>query len=112
MKLALISSAPLEILSAKAKQYFSDIENRPVKIPELPTSFRKSLKSEYRLLKIKTIKDVRSLEIDFPTIRLLDHKGSKPASVVGSVLGYEGKGSLLSKLKEEGLVLGLSDGGG
>ena len=112
MKLALISSAPLEILSAKAKQYFSDIKNRPVKVPELPAAFRKSLKNEYRLLKIKTIKDVRSLEIDFPTIRLLDHKGSKPASVVGSVLGYEGKGSLLSKLKEEGLVLGLSAGGG
>jgi insulysin len=28
------------------------------------------------------------------------------------VLGHEGKGSLLSKLKEEGLVLGLSAGGG
>ena len=112
MKLALISSASLEALSAKAKQYFSDIKNRPVKVPELPAAFRKSLKNAYRLLKIKTIKDVRSLEIDFPTIRLLDHKGSKPASVVGSILGYEGKGSLLSKLKEEGLVLGLSAGGG
>jgi len=112
MKLALISSAPLEVLSAKANKYFSGIENRPVKVPEMPAAFRKSLKNEYRLLKIKTIKDIRSLEIDFPTIRLLDHKGSKPASIVGSVLGYEGKGSLLSKLKEEGLVLGLSAGGG
>jgi insulysin len=52
------------------------------------------------------------LEIDFPTIRLKDHQASKPASIVGSVLGHEGKGSLLSKLKEEGLVLGLSAGGG
>ena len=112
MKLALISHMPLEILSAKAKQYFSDIPNRPVKVPEVSADFRKPLKNEYRLLKIKTIKDVRSLEIDFPTIRLLNHKGSKPASVVGSILGYEGKGSLLSKLKEEGLVLGLSAGGG
>ena len=112
MKLALISNASQETLAAKAKKYFSNIENRPVKVPEIPGEFRKPLKNEYRLLKIKTIKDVRSLEIDFPTIRLLDHKGSKPASVVGSVLGYEGEGSLLSKLKEEGLVLGLSAGGG
>jgi insulysin len=112
MKLAMISNAPLEILVAKAQKYFSSIENRPVKIPEISSEFRKALKNEYRLLTIKTIKDVRSLEIDFPTIRLLDHKASKPASVVGSVLGYEGKGSLLSKLKEEGLVLGLSAGGG
>ena len=112
MKLAMISNAPLEILLAKAQKYFSSIENRPVKVPEISSEFRKRLKNEYRLLTIKTIKDVRSLEIDFPTIRLLDHKASKPASVVGSVLGYEGKGSLLSKLKEEGLVLGLSAGGG
>ena len=112
MKLAMISNAPLEILVAKARKYFSNIESRPVKVPEISSEFRKSLKGEYRLLTIKTIKDVRSLEIDFPTIRLIDHKANKPASVVGSVLGYEGKGSLLSKLKEEGLVLGLSAGGG
>ena len=112
MKLAMISNAPLDILVAKAQKYFSSIENRPVKVPEISSEFRKPLKDEYRLLTIKTIKDVRSLEIDFPTIRLLDHKASKPASVVGSVLGYEGKGSLLSKLKKKGLVLGLSAGGG
>lgn len=112
MKLALVSNAPLEILTAKVKQFFSEIKNRPVNVPEVSAEFRKPLKNEYRLLKIKTIKDVRSLEIDFPTIRLLNHKESKPASVVGSVLGYEGKGSLLSRLKEEGLALGLSAGGG
>ena len=112
MKLALISNAPLEILAAKAKRYFSEIKDRTVKVPEVSSEYRKALKNEYRLLKIKTIKDVRNLEIDFPTIHLLNHKESKPASIVGSVLGYEGEGSLLSKLKEEGLVLGLSAGGG
>lgn len=112
MKLSLISSMPMEILSGVAQKYFSDIPDRPVKVPQLSPEFRKPLKGQYRLLTIKTIKDVRSLEIDFPTIRLKDHQASKPASIVGSVLGYEGKGSLLSKLKEEGLVLGLSAGGG
>jgi insulysin len=112
MKLALISSMPMEILTGVAQKYFSDIPDRPVTAPAISSEFRKSLKGQYRLLKMKTIKDVRSLEIDFPTIRLADHKDSKPASIVGSVLGFEGKGSLLSKLKEEGLVLGLSAGGG
>ncbi|HIE79140.1 MAG TPA: peptidase M16, partial [Nitrospinaceae bacterium] len=98
--------------SGVAKIYFSDISDRPVKVPAISPEFRKPLKGQYRLLKIKTIKDVRSLEIDFPTIRLKDHQASKPASIVGSVLGHEGKGSLLSKLKEEGLILGLSAGGG
>jgi insulysin len=112
MKLALISSMPMEILSGVAQKYFADIPSRPVSTPSLSPDFRKPLQGAYRLLKIKTIKDVRSLEIDFPTIRLADYQSSKPASIVGSVLGYEGKGSLLSKLKEEGLVLGLSAGGG
>ncbi len=112
MKLALISSMPMEILSGVAQKYFSGIPNRPVKVPKLSPEFRKPLKGQYRLLTIKTIKDVRSLEIDFPTIRLKNYQASKPASIVGSVLGYEGKGSLLSRLKEEGLVLSLSAGGG
>ncbi len=112
MKLALISSMPMEVLTGVAQKYFAGIPDRPVKVPQLSPEFRKPLKGKYRLLKIKTIKDVRSLEIDFPTIRLKNHQGSKPASIVGSVLGYEGKGSLLSKLKEEGLVLSLSAGGG
>ncbi len=112
MKLALISNMPVEILTATAAKYFSDIPNRPVEFPAIFPEFRKPLRGEYRLLKIKTVKDVRSLEIDFPTIRLVDYHASKPASIVGSVLGYEGKGSLLSKLKEEGLALSLSAGGG
>ncbi len=112
MKLALISSMPMEVLSGVAQKYFSDIPNRQVNVPQLSPEFRKPLKGQYRLLTIKTIKDVRSLEIDFPTIRLKSHQSSKPASIVGAVLGYEGKGSLLSKLKEEGLVLSLSAGGG
>ena len=112
MKLALISNMPMQGLSNVAKLYFSDIPNRMVKTPVISSEFRKPLKNHYRLLQIKTIKDIRTLEIDFPTIRLDDYQGSKPASIVGSLLGHEGKGSLLSKLKEEGLVLGLNAGGG
>ncbi len=112
MKLSLISNMPMETLAGVAQKYFSDIPDRPVSSPSISSDFRKPLKRQYRLLKMKTIKDVRSLEIDFPTIRLANHKASKPASIVGSILGYEGEGSLLSKLKEEGLVLSLSAGGG
>ena len=112
MKLALISNMPMEILSNIAETYFSDIPDRIVKIPAISSNFRKPLKKHYRLLKIKTIKDIRTLEMDFPTIRLKDYQGINPDSIVGSLLGHEGEGSLLSKLKEEGLVLGLNAGGG
>ena len=112
MKLAMISNLSLDSQEKTVRKFFSGIPNHPVKLPEIDPNFRRPLKDKYRLLKIKMIKDVRSMEIEFPTIRLVDHQGSKPASVIGSILGYEGKGSLLSKLKEEGLVLSLSAGGG
>jgi insulysin len=112
MRLAILSNLTLSEQEHLARQYFSNIPDHTVKHPEIDPNYRKPLKGKYRFIKIKSIKDKRSLGLDFPTIRLDDHLDSKPASVVASVLGYEGKGSLLSKLKEEGLALGLSAGGG
>ena len=112
MKLAILSNRPLKEQAALVEKYFNDIPNHKVVLPVIDSNFRKKLDGKYRLLKIKTIKDVRSLTIYFPTIRLHDHLESKPATIIGSLIGHEGKGSLLSLLKEEGLVLGLSAGGG
>ena len=112
MRLAILSNLSLSEQEHLARQYFSDIPDRPVEKPFVDPNYRKPLKDKYRLIKIKSIKDTRRLGLEFPTIRLHDHLDSKPASVVASVIGYEGKGSLLSKLKEEGLALGLSAGGG
>ena len=112
MKLAILSNLPLGEQEKVARAMFGDIPNRPVKLPFIDPEFRKPLNGKYRLLKVKTIKDTRTLSLEFPTIRLYDYQDSKPASIVGSVVGYEGKGSLLSKLKDEGLALGLSAGGG
>ena len=112
MRLAMLSNLSLSEQEHLARQYFGDIPDHSVKKPFIDPVYRKPLKGKYRFIKIKTIKDNRSLGLEFPTIRLQDHLDSKPASVVASVLGYEGKGSLLSKLKEEGLALGLSAGGG
>ncbi len=111
MKLAILSKFSLRIQAEIVKKYFGDIPDHPTKIPSIDPHYRKPLKDKYRFMKIKAIKDIHSLTLEFPTIRLHDHLDSKPAGIVGSVLGYEGKGSLLSKLKKEGLVLGLSAGG-
>jgi len=108
----MLSNLSLSEQEHLARQYFGNIPNHSVEMPFIDPNYRKPLKGKYRFIKIKTIKDSRSLGLEFPTIRLQDHLDSKPASVVASVLGYEGKGSLLSKLKEEGLALGLSAGGG
>ncbi len=112
MRLTILSTLSLNEQEQLARQYFSNIPDHPIEKLVIDSDFRKPLKEKYRFIKIKSIKDTRRLELEFPTIRLHDHQDSKPASVVASVLGYEGKGSLLSKLKEEGLALGLSAGGG
>ncbi len=112
MKLVILSSLSLSEQSNLARDYFGGIPDRTVTLPSIDSNYRDPLVNKYRLLKMKTIKDVRSLSIDFPTIHLKDYLESKPATLVGSVIGYEGQGSLLSKLKEEGLALGLSAGGG
>jgi len=112
MKLAMLSKFSLREQEEIARRYFGDIPDHQVTMPPISPDYRRPLKDRYRLLKIKTIKDRRRLTLNFPTIRLHDHLESKPAAIVGSVIGHEGQGSLLSKLKEEGLALGLSAGGG
>jgi insulysin len=112
MKLAMISNVPLSEMEILAKRYFSQVPGFDVNKPLVDSNYRRPLNGKYRLLKIKTIKDTRSLELEFPTIRLKDSQDNKPSSVISSIIGHEGKGSLLSTMKEEGLVLGLSAGGG
>ncbi len=111
MKLAMLSNLSLRVQEELAVKYFSDIPDHPVEMPPIDPNYRKPLKGQYRLMNIKTIRDIQNLTLTFPTIRLYDHLDSKPANIVAHILGYEGKGSLLSKLKEEGLALGLSAGG-
>ncbi len=112
MRLAVLSKLTLVEQERLIRKLFSDIPDHPVTLPEVPADYRPPLDGKYRLLKIKTIKDIRSLSLEFPTINLAEHKESKPASIVATVIGHEGEGSLLSKLKKEGLALGLSAGGG
>lgn len=112
MKLAMISNESLHHLTEQAKEFFANIPSYPVEIPAIAEEFRKPLKGKYRLLKIKSVKDIRLLDLQFSTIHLKSFEDSKPANIVGSLVGHEGRGSLLSKLKEEGLALGLSAGGG
>ena len=112
MKLTVLSKLSLREQAELVKKLFLPIKNHPVALPKIDPNYRKPLKDKFRLLKIKTIKDVRALKLEFPTIRLKDHLDSKPASIVAYIIGYEGEGSLLSQLKAEGLALGLSAGGG
>ncbi len=66
----------------------------------------------FRLMKVKTIKDTRSLTLMFALPKTLHYYKSQPLGMLGFLLGHEGKGSLLSLLKRKNLATGLSAGGG
>ncbi len=111
MQLALLSTAPLDSLEAWAQRNYSAVPNR--KLPDLqhPTDYLIN-KPTFRLIQIEPIKEVRTLELEFALPGFLQHYESKPLGLLGSLIGHEGKGSLLSLLKKEHLATGLGSGSG
>jgi len=109
MALALTSSLGLDQMEAWARQYFSPIENklRP------PLDYTADLVDPSRppgLVLFEPVSDRRVLQLIFPTQGTRALYRSKPAELIGFLLGYEGAGGLLSSLKRQGLATGLSGG--
>ncbi|OUS34959.1 peptidase M16 ['Osedax' symbiont bacterium Rs2_46_30_T18] len=63
------------------------------------------------ILKVKTLKDFRRLTLSFPTPAAKAMYKLKPLSFISSLVGYEGRGSLMAHLKQQGYANGLSAGG-
>ncbi|HIL88329.1 MAG TPA: hypothetical protein EYM25_06425 [Deltaproteobacteria bacterium] len=111
MTLAVSGRQSLDTLQDWVVPRFAGVANRKLKTPRLPWNFLPR-NDRFRLLKVKTVKDTRSLTLVFPLPSVLRYYKSKPLSLLGFLIGHEGKGSLLSLLKQEGLATGLSAGGG
>lgn len=107
MKLVLMSSLPLEKMEKLAIEKFSAIKNNkrgkhsyPEKVYE-----DKDLPME---VSVKSIKDLRELELVFPAPTQTPYWRSKPARLITFLIAHEGKGSLLSLLKKRGFATSLS----
>jgi len=111
MTLAVSGRQSLDTLQNWVAPRFAEIVNRKLKTPRLPRNFLPR-NDRFRLLKVKTVKDQRTLTLVFPLPSVLRYYKSKPLRLLGFLIGHEGKGSLLSLLKQEGLATGLSAGGG
>lgn len=61
-------------------------------------------------VQIVPIAEQRSLRLTFTMPSSKPYYESKPTRLIGSLIGHEGKGSLLSQLKKENLATGLSAG--
>ena len=111
MGLALLSNHSLDDLEIWAKKYFSSIKNRKLKRNyHDPNVLEK--KETFRLIQIDPVKDIRDLQITYPILGTRQMYESKPGRQLGFILGHEGKGSLLSYLKEKGWATSLSAGAG
>ncbi len=59
----------------------------------------------------KPVKELRQMSMNFPLPSIKQYYQEKPLDFIAYLLGHEGKGSLLSILKAEGLAENLSAGG-
>lgn len=107
MTLAVLGSAPLDTLEQWVRATFSAIPNRHAEpfVDTAPLFEPDRLPAQ---LNIETLRDTRQLSLSFPLPPYREHWRQKPLYYLSSLLGYEGKGSLLSYLKQAGLARGLS----
>ena len=111
MALALLSNYPLNQMEEWARNYFSEIKNNQAPDIVYPPVYL-SEKDALRLIRVNPVKDKKELDIEFPLpIDLYQYYDSKPMKVLGSLMGHEGEGSLLSFLKQKGLATGMYGGG-
>lgn len=107
MSLVIEGKESLPELKAMVEKMFSEIPNKhtqPIAADE-PLFDTGSLPAR---LSIKTLKDSNSLTLTFPVDSVREQWHSKPLHYISDLVGYEGQGSLLAYLKEQGLANGLS----
>ena len=106
MSLSILSNLNLDSLEDLAKKYFSEIKNTNRSKIKYPSNYLEE-KNTLRLLKVEPVKDVKRLVLEFPTPAFYDLYLSKPHSLIGKLIGYEGEGSLQALLKSKGLAVGV-----
>jgi len=111
MTLVLLGRESLEQLESLVRSHFAAVEQRPAarRVVDQPL-FRSSMLPAQ--VDIKPIKDQQSLTLMFPIPSVEEYYRQKPLQYLGNILGHEGKGSLLSRLKSAGWAEGLSAGAG
>lgn len=107
MKLVVMSARPLKETRAWVEKYFKDLPNLNVQRPKYEDMFLNQ-SSDKRLHFIKSINDVEELTVMYNVPDDRSYWESKPLSIISRLIGDEGKGSLLSYLKEKGWALNLS----
>ncbi len=109
MRLVILGKDPLDTLRDWTISKFSDIPNKNIESKPIEQDFFDEGALPLQL-NVQTVMDKRSLTIAFPVPSDSHLKNSQPLNYIANLIGHEGKGSLLSKLKSMDLVDGLSAG--
>lgn len=107
MTLVVLGKEPLDQLEQMVRNKFSAVKNQ--NSTEFTATAPLFVQDKLpQLVKIKSVKDIRRLTLTFPIAETRSHWRSKPVYYISNLIGYEGKGSLLSYLKEKGWASSLS----
>jgi insulysin len=107
MKLVILSKLPIDKIKELVKEKFSAIKNNDRK----PLVYDSNVYDKNKLpmqVNIVPVAQKKNLKLIFPLPSSYNYYKTKPALIISSTIGHEGKGSLLSLLKSENLVTSLS----
>lgn len=109
MTLAVVGREPLDQMRKIVTDLFSLIPNHEVAHGKaLPPFFRPDQLGIS--IEVRPIKTERSVEVFFPYPWQQSDYLTKPATIIGQLVGHEGDGSLLALLKRRGWANGISAG--
>lgn len=111
MTLCLVAPLPLQDLEHLATHFFSAIADHQwqKKYPDVPIYQAEQLQIR---INITPMKDQKRVAITFSLPQIYSYYKHKPLNFISHLLGYEGHGSLLSYLKNNGYAINLSAGDG
>ncbi len=109
MTLSVLGREPTALLRAWVEQRFADISSGapPLPVTSEPLFLPGTLPLE---VDVEPVRERRTLSLLFPVPALVEHLDTRPTDYIGNLLGHEGKGSLLSLLKQRGWAEGLHAG--
>ncbi len=111
MTLAVAGPQELDQLEQWCCEKFSSVPNHHLAGKSVEVPFCDESSTGVRV-HVEPIKEIRKLILTFPLPGMDEHYQSKPLSYFAHLLGYEGEGSLMLALKEQGWITSLSAGGG
>lgn len=107
MKLAIMTVKPAEEAEKLIRATFAKIPDHG----SPPLSYDSEVFTADQLprkISVKPVKDLKTMSLLFDAPSDYEYWASKPETLISHLIGHEGKGSLLSLLKEKNLATGLS----